>query len=127
MTTEALKLARDGDADATAAALRLWAGIGRDLGGQAERWRVAGAALDMIGVHVGDTVDIPDYALRESVGRLGHYLRNTSSAAGLASVEAASPLGGSVSYLSEFHGSAIRKSGVMGLLAPWRVHRAGVI
>ena len=81
----------------------------------------------MIGVHVGDSVDIPDYVLREATVRLAFYLKNTQPVAGLSRVEGSSPIGGAVQLTSEFHGGAVRRSGVMGLLSPWREKRAGVI
>ena len=126
MTPGALVLARDGDANATAAATALWTAIEGRVG---EAY--AGAALDLIGQHVGTDTEVPDSVLRESVVRVGLFLRNTEGPAsqgmGLTSFKSPGEHGGEWGYQSEFHGSALRRSGVMGLLSPWRTKRAGAI
>ena len=129
MTPGALILARDGGADATAAATALWASIVGD--GNADPVipeRVgavyAGAAVDLIGVHVGSDTDVPDAVLRESVSRLGMFLSNTEVTLGWVAFEEADT---KLDVMSEFHGAALRRSGVMGLLLPWTAKRAGAI
>ncbi len=119
MTAAALILARDGDADATAAATALWSSVvARVAEGSAS------AALDLTGQHVGGTTDVPDAVLREAVVRLALYLRNTEVTQGRASLKT-----GDYEFapLSEFHGGPLRKAGVAALLAPWVTPVAGVI
>lgn len=131
MTPASLTLARNGSGMASAAALTLWASIvGREADPDAnppvtaiaERVGAvyAASALDLIAVHVGASTDIPDAALRESVVRCGLFLSNTEPLAGFSEVEG-------VKTQSEYFGSALRRSGVMGLLLPWTVKRAGAI
>ncbi|MDE2974565.1 MAG: hypothetical protein OXU64_07590 [Gemmatimonadota bacterium] len=132
MTPAALTLAREGDASAVAAATALWRSIvGHGTEGQpgyvapavADVSR-AGAALDMVGQHVGAETDVPDDTLREAVVRTGSYLLNSApllgyhAALGEGLPEGDPRVGG---Y------SALRRSGAMSLLAPYRVRRAGAI
>ncbi|MYA43130.1 MAG: hypothetical protein F4087_12265 [Gemmatimonadetes bacterium] len=136
MTPASLILARNGSGTASAAAVALWASIvGREANPDAEppvtaiaarvAARYAGAALDLIGQHVATATDVPDAVLREAVVRLGMFLRNTESTMGRASLK----VGESVELvaMSEYHGAALRRSGVMGLLLPWTKKRAGAI
>ena len=125
MTPGDLILARDGDGDATAAALALWQSI---VGAEGAAQRVeavyASASLDLIGQHVGGTTDVPDALLGEAVYRLGAYLDNTEILLGRALLKADAY---EFAPLSEFHGGPLRKSGVAALLGPWVTPVAGVI
>lgn len=134
MTSAALVKARNGDANAAAAAVTLWRSIvGHGAEGDADyvaardgvRAVHAGAALDLIGRHVGSTIDVPDAVLRESVVRLAYFLSNTEATLGFAGIELEDD--SKLDLMSEFHGAPLRRSGVMGLLSPWRPKRAGEI
>ena len=131
MTPAALALARDGDANATAASVTLWASIVGDPDADpvipaafdATDWtRYASVALSLVSEHVGASTDLPGDVLREAVIRAGGYLHTRQGAtAGLVSVSDSGP---------DFHpnvGSALRRSGAQSLLMPWTVRRAGVI
>lgn len=129
MTPASLILARNGSGTASAAAKALWDGIvGAAKPLDAD---YASPALDLIAKHVGTATDVPDAVLREAVVRLGFFLRNTMGPSG-----AGSPGVGfkgfkvgelEWEYTTEYHGAALRKSGVMGLLIPWTAKRAGAI
>ena len=119
MTAAALILARDEDADATAAAVALWATIAARVPVQ-----YAGAAVDAVAAHVGAAVDVPDSVIREAVARCALFLRNTEPVAGFSSYEAS---GTKVMVQSEYHGAALRRSGSLGLLAPWIQRRARLV
>ena len=119
MTPGALVRARDGSGMASAAATALWVAIAERVGED-----YAGAALDLVGAHLGQDADIPDAVLREAVVRLAIFLHNTEMLLGWATLKTDDS---ELAPLSEFHGAALRKSGVMGLLAPWVQPTAGVI
>ena len=119
MTPGALVRARDGSGMASTAATALWGAITERVGED-----YAGAALDMIGQHVGGDTDVPDAVLREAVVRLGLYFDHTEILLGRATLKTDDT---ELAPLSEYHGSAFRKSGVMGLLGPWATPVAGVI
>ena len=128
MTPGALVLARDGGPMAAAVAIALWAEIVLRVEAQ-----YAGTALDMVSAHIGPEVDLPDHILQESVVRPGLTLKNTLGpdqefGVGLKSFSAT--VGGvpfDFQYSSEFMGSILRRSGAMGLLAPWVRRRARLI
>ena len=115
----ALILARAGDPAAPAAAVTLWTAI-------ADRVPVqyAGAALDSVAAHVGAAVGVPDSVIREAIVRAALYLRNTEPVVGFSSYEAS---GTNVAISSEYHGAALRRSGSLGLLAPWIQRRARLV
>ncbi len=119
MTAGVLMRARDGRADATMAATALWEAIVGRVDADA-----AGAALDLICTHLGKLADVPDAVLREAVVRTASYLANSGHLLGYHGglgeglPEADPRVGG---Y------SALRRSGAMGLLAPWVTRRAGAI
>ena len=115
MTPAQLIAARDGEGNAAAAAVALWAAVTARVA-EAQ----AAAALDMIGQHVGGETDVADAVLRAAVVRLAMYLVNTEALGGLVEVD-------EVKVQSEFHGAALRRSGVMGLVLPWTAKRAGAI
>lgn len=129
MTSGELVLARDGDADATPTAVTLWRSIvGDSTADPVIPTRVkaepAGAALDAVSGDVGRTVDVPDDTLREAVFMTGSYLQKSGALLGFhGSVGEGMPDGDPVrgGY------SALRRSGAMALLEPWKVHRAGLI
>ena len=134
MTPASLAMARDGSGNAAAAAVAIWASIVGDAGAvpsipERVGATYAAAALDMIGKLVGSSTDVPDALLGESVVRLAAYLDNTlgpneSFGVGLKSFKTEDV---EFEYLTEFHGSALRKSGVAGLLGPWVTPVAGAI
>ena len=119
MTSADLLLARDADADATAAAVALWAALEARVAAH-----YAGAALDLVAVHVGEGTDLPVGVLREAVVRCGLYLRNTEVTQGRSALKVDDY---EFTPITQFYGSAIRGSSVAGLLAPWKVQRAGAI
>ena len=140
MTPAQLIVARDGSGNAAAAALALWRSVvGWDGDGHPNdavtaRANVetehAGAALDMIGQHVGTSTDVPDAVLREAVVRLAIFLHNTEGPRGRGLGLSEFKLGSAGlewGFQTEFLGSALRRSGVMGLLIPWTAKRAGAI
>ena len=120
MTPTQLIAARDGAGNAAQAATDLWAEIVPGLA----PGRRAGAALDLIAKHIGASTDVPDNVLREAVVRLAAFLKNTGAAGGLVELQTGTA---TMKWQSEFHGSALRRSGVMSLLLPWTVKRAGAI
>ena len=132
MTPAELTLARDGDAAASAAAVTLWRSIvgfgvkgGADYVKRLVSPEKAGAALDEASVYVGSATDVPHFTLGEAVFRCGSYLQRSGAllgfhgAMGSEGVPDADPARGGY--------SALRRSGAMALLEPYRVHRAGVV
>ena len=132
MTPAELTLARDGDAGASAGAVTLWQSIiGHgdvgDLGyvKRLVRPAQAGAALDEASAYVGSATDLPYFTLGEAVFRTGSYLQRSGALLGFhggmgsEGVPDADPARGGF--------SALRRSGAMALLEPWKIHRAGVI
>lgn len=118
MTPGALVLARDGDDSATEAASALWTAITGEVSANP-----AGAALDAVSAHLGASTDVPDATLREAVIRCGLYLHNSRPSLGFH--------GGLGDGLPDADPrvagySALRRSGAMGLLAPWSKPDAGV-
>ena len=85
----------------------------------------AGAALDEASVYVGSATDVPHFTLGEAVVRTGSYLQRSGALLGFhggmgsEGVPDADPARGGY--------SALRRSGGMALLEPYRVHRAGVV
>ena len=130
MTPAQLIAARDGAGNAAAAARTLWKSIVGDpdavppMPDRVEA-EYAAASLDLIGQHVGRATEVPDAVLREAVTRLGLYLSLTEATTPFKSLKVGD--GSEFELLSEFHGSALRRSGVMGLLGPWATPTAGVI
>ena len=126
MTPAQLIAARDGSGNASASALALWAAVTARENVEAAH---AGAAVDLIGKHVGATTDMPDAVLREAVVRLALFLHNTEGPAGMGLGLSEFQPGEDTGFRwpSEFHGAALRRSGVMGLLLPWTAKRAGAI
>ena len=131
MTPAELTLARDGDAGASAGAVTLWQSIiGHgdvgDLGyvKRLVRPAQAGAALDEASAYVGSATDLPYFTLGEAVFRTGSYLQRSGALLGFhASIGEGLP--GGDPTRGGF--SALRRSGAMSLLQPWKIHRAGVI
>lgn len=119
MTPGALVRARDGSGMASAAATALWVAITERVGED-----YAGAALDLVGAHVGQDADIPDAVLREAVVRLGLFLSQSEAVLGFSALETEDT---KLAAISEFHGSATRRAGIAGLLGPWVQPVAGVI
>jgi len=124
MTPKAVRKARDGLADASTAAKAFWAALATAAdrpGIDVERLK---AALDLVSQHVGEDTDVPDAVLREALVRSASYLENSGHLLGYHGglgeglPEADPRVGG---Y------SALRRSGAMGLLAPWVTRRAGAI
>ena len=131
MTSDALALARDGDPAATPAAVALWRSIvGHGEAGDVGyvRRRVdpepTGGALDQVSAHVGSTTDVPDHTLRESVFRCGSYLQQSAAILGFSGAVGEGLPDGDPRTGGY---SALRRSGAMSLLEPWKIHRAGVI
>ena len=131
MTSAELVLARAGDANATPAAVTLWQSIiGHGDVGDVDyvKLRVkaepAGTALDAVSVCVGEDQDIPNYTMRESIFRCGSYLEHSRPLLGFhGSIGEALPDGDP----ARSGYSALRRSGAMALLEPYRSHRAGAI
>ena len=119
MTPASLILARQGSGTASAAAVTLWAGIVERVAA-----KYADAALDLVSKHVGSATEVPDGVLRESVVRLAMFMSNTETTLGFSSFGDDDT---KVDLRSEYHGAALRRSGVQGLLIPWVVKRAGSI
>ena len=131
MTKKALALARDGDAAATPAAVALWRAIvGHGSDGDADyvlrrvKPEPAGAALDSVSWYVGPDTDIPSYTIAEATFRCGSYLQRSSALLGFHG-----GLGEGMPDADPARGgySALRRSGAMALLEPYRVHRAGIV
>ena len=131
MTPAGLILARDGDAGATADATTLWQSIiGHGDIGDVDyvKRRVqpsqAGTALDAVAQCVGSGTDVPDHTLAESIFRCGWYLVQSAAVLGFhGSIGESLPDGDPAR--SGF--SALRRSGAMALLEPWKSHRAGLV
>ena len=129
MTSADLALARDGDAGTTPAAVALWRSIVGDAAADPVVPRrvkpaQAGAALDAVAQYVGSGTDVPDHTLVEAVFRAGSYLRQSAPLLGFhASIGEGLPDGDPArgGY------SALRRSGAMSLLEPWKSHRAGLV
>ena len=129
--TSAELIARDGDAGATAGAVLLWRSIvGHGSVGDADfvKRRVkpepAGAALDAVSAYVGPGTDVPDHTLGEAVFRAGSYLQQSGALVGFhASIGEGLPDGDP----ARGGFSALRRSGAMALLEPWKIHRAGLV
>lgn len=119
MTPAALTLARDGAPAATAPALATWTAIVARVAPAA-----ASASLDMVAKLLDADTDVPPGILQESIVRLGLFLVNTEGVLGYSAFETDAT---KIAQYSEFHGSAVRRSGVSGLLGPWVVPVAGVI
>ena len=131
MTSAELALARDGDAGATVGAVEVWRSIvGHGAVGDADyvKRRVkpehAGAALDAVSGYVGSATDLPYFTLGEAVFRCGSYLQRSGTLLGFHG-----GLGEGMPDADPARGgySALRRSGAMALLEPYRVHRAGII
>lgn len=119
MTTGALLLAARSDPGATAAAVALWADVAATGMG---RHPVAGLAL-IAGAYPA-TADITDELLVECVFRIATFLQKTEALAGLQSMEEGDL---KLTTFSEYHGSPLRRSGVLALLAPWARPTVGMI
>ena len=84
-----------------------------------------GAALDSVAWYVGPDTDIPSHTIAEATFRCGSYLQRSSAllgfhgAMGSEGVPDADPARGGF--------SALRRSGAMSLLEPWKIHRAGIV
>ena len=129
MTPEALALARDSDPAASAAAVVLWQSIvGDDTVDPIIPRRVkpaqAGTALDEASAYVGSATDVPDHTLGEAVSRSGSYLQRSGTLLGFHG-----GLGEGMPDGDPARGgfSALRRSGAMALLEPYRIHRAGIV
>ena len=130
MTSAELILARSGDQDATPAAVTMWRSIvGDDTVDPIIPRRVkpaqAGAGLDQVAWYVGPDTDIPSHTIAEATFRTGSYLQRSGALLGFhggmgsESTPDADPARGGF--------SALRRSGAMALLEPWKIHRAGIV
>lgn len=129
MTPAELGLARDGDAGASAGSVEVWKSIvGDEAADPVVPRRVkpepAGAALNEVSAFVGEDKDVLDDTLREVVFRTGSYLQRSGALLGFhgsvgENTPDADPARGGY--------SALRRSGSMALLEPYRSHRAGAI
>ena len=129
MTPEALALARDGDGTATQTAIALWKSIVGDstvdpVIPTRVKAEAAGAALDSVISYVGEDTEVRNFTLREVVFRTGSYLSRSAATLGFHG-----SLGEGMPDADPARGgySALRRSGAMALLEPYRVHRAGSI
>ena len=129
MTPAELGLARDGDAGATVGSVEVWKSIvGDEAADPVVPRRVkpepAGAALDSVAWYVGPDTDIPSHTIAEATFRCASYLQRSGVLLGFHGAICEGLPDGDPAR-SGF--SALRRSGAMSLLEPWKIHRAGLV